>query len=155
MILHVMSTIDLLGTVMPSQVAILMVGEIVIAGLFLSAVLMAALHRGWYHHYIVLSGFLLDELAMKPLMYSRLSLGVFGSFPYPGPSAIPHLVLAVITTVLGVLAIYLAFKHRSKKDHKMFLPPKGKIHKYMGTAYMLAWLATLIVGLRIFASFYL
>jgi hypothetical protein len=37
----------------------------------------------------------------------------------------------------------------------MFLPPKGKIHKYIGAAYLLAWLATLIVGLRIYASFYL
>ncbi len=150
-----MSTVDLLGTILPSQVAIVMIGEMIIAGLFVTAVLMAALHKGWYHHYLVLSGFLLDELVMKPLMYGRLSLGVFGSFPYSGTSAIPHLVLAVITTVLGVLAIYLAFKHRSKKDHKMFLPPKGKIHKYMGAAYLLAWLATLIVGLRIFASFYL
>ena len=150
-----MSTIDLLGTILPSQVAIVMIGEMIIAGLFVTAVLMAALHKGWYHHCLVLGGFLLDELVMKPLMYQRLSLGVFGSFPYSGTTAIPHLTLAVITTVLGVLAIYLAFKYRSKKDHKMFLPPKGKTHKYMGAAYLMAWLATLIVGLRIFTSFYL
>jgi hypothetical protein len=150
-----MGTVDLFGVSVPSQVAIVMIGEIVIAALFVTAVLMAAFHKGWYHHYLVLSGFLLDELVMKPLMYSRLSLGVFGSFPYKGTSAMPHLVLAAAATVLGIAAIYLGFRYRTKKDHKMFMPPKGKIHRYIGALYLLAWLATLIGGLRIFGTFYL
>jgi hypothetical protein len=110
------------------------------AGLFVTAVLMAALHKGRCHHYLVLSGFLLDELVMKPLMYQRLSLGVFGSFPYSGTSAIPHLALAVITTVLGVLAIYLLSSVGAKRTTRCSFRPKGR---YTSTlALHICWLGS-------------
>lgn len=150
-----MAFVSLFGVQMPFQSAVLLVGESVVAALFVAAVLFAARHKGTYHHYLILSGFLVDELVMKPLMYQRLALGVLGSFPYTGTVGLWHVSLSVAATVLGIATIYLGFRNRVKKGGKMFLPPKGRVHRYVGALYLASWAATLLLGLRIFATFYL
>jgi hypothetical protein len=150
-----MAFVELFGVLMPFESAVLLVGESIIAVLFIVAVVLAALHKGTYHHYLVLSGFLLDELVFKPLMYQRLSLGVLGSFPYEATAGLPHIALSSVATVLGIVTIYLGFRYRTKKGWRMFMPPKGRIHRYIGASYLIAWAVTMVIGLRIFATFYL
>ena len=147
--------VDLLGVQMPVESAVLLIGEIVVAALFIVAVLFAARHKGTHHHYLILSGFLLDELVMKPLMYQRLSSGVLGSYPYDGTAGLAHIVLSAVVTALGLVTIYLGFRHRVEKDRRMFMPPKGRIHKFAGASYLAAWAITMLLGIRIFATFYL
>jgi len=150
-----MALVDLFGVRLPEEAAVLLVGESVVASLFVAAVVLAARHRGTYHHYLILSGFLLDELVMKPLMYGRLALGVFGNYPYSGTLGLPHIAVAILATVLGIVTVCMGFRYRVKKDRRMFLRPKGRIHRIVGASYLVAWAATLLLGLRIFATFYL
>jgi hypothetical protein len=150
-----MGLVSLFGVQVESRVAFLIVGEIVVGAVLILALVMAARHKGWYHHYMILSAFLADELVMKPLMYQRLALGVFGSFPYPGTIGLPHVLLAVSATVLGAVTVILGFRFRVKKKKKMFMPPKGRVHKIFGALYLASWFATMLYGIRIFASFYL
>jgi len=150
-----MGLVNLFGAHVEPRVAFLMIGEIVVGVILVLAFVMAARHKGRYHHYMILSAFLADELVFKPLMYQRLTLGVFGSFPYPGTSGLPHILLAVSVTVLGAATVILGFKFRIKKQKKMFLPPKGRVHKIVGALYLMSWFATMLYGVRIFVLFYL
>ena len=150
-----MALVNLFGAQVESRVALLMIGEIVIGVLLVLAFLLAARHKGRYHHYMILSAFLADELLMKPLMYQRLALGVFGSFPYSGTVGLPHVLLAVSCSVLGALTVILGFWFRVKKEKQMFMPPKGRIHKVIGALYLISWFATMLYGVRIFVLFYL
>jgi hypothetical protein len=63
--------------------------------------------------------------------------------------------LAVSVTVLGAATVILGFKFRIKKQKKMFLPPKGRVHKIVGALYLVSWFATMLYGVRIFVLFYL
>jgi hypothetical protein len=150
-----MGLVNLFGAHVEPRIAFLMIGEIVVGAILVLAFVMAARHRGWYHHYMILSAFLADELVFKPLMYQRLTLGVFGSFPYPGTSGLPHISLPASATVLGAATVSLGFKFRIKKQKKMFLPPKGRVHKIVGALYLLSWFAAMLYGVRIFVLFYL
>jgi uncharacterized membrane protein YozB (DUF420 family) len=150
-----MGLVNLFGAHVEPRIAFLMMGEIVVGVLLALAFIMAARHKGRYHHYMILPAFLADELVIKPLMYQRLTLGVFGAFPYPGTSGLPHILLAASATVLGTATMILGFKFRIKKEKKMFLPPKGKIHKIVGALYLVSWFATMLYGVRIFVLFYL
>ena len=121
----------------------------------MQAFVMPARHKGWYHHYMILSAFLADELVFKPLMYQRLTLGVFGSFPYSGTIGLPHVLLAISATLLGAATVVLGFRFRIKKEKKMFMPPKGRVHRIFGALYLVSWFATMLYGVRIFVLFYL
>ena len=149
-----MATVDLFGAQVEPRIAFLMIGEIAVGVLLVLAFVMAFRHIGRYHHYMMLSAFLTDELIFKPLMYQRLALGVFGSFPYPGTIGLPHVLLAVSATVLGAATVILGFRFMIKKEKKMFMPPKGMIHKVFGALYLVSWFATMLYGIRIFMQFY-
>jgi len=150
------SAVDLFGVVMSTEAFVSMVGEIVVAGLLILAVVIGLKHKGIYHHYILLIAYLSDELVFKVIMYSRLRLGVFGDFPYAGTMAPLHISLAVLVTVLGLAAVVLGFKYRIKKDRKMFMPPRGmKWHKPIGILYVVFWFVSFLDGIYIFRSFYL
>lgn len=150
-----MGLVNLFGAHVESRVAFLIIGEIVVGILLVLAFVMAARHKGRYHHYMILSAFLADELVFKPLMYQRLTLGVFGSFPYSGTVGLPHIMLAISATVLGAATVVLGFRFRIKKGKKMFMPPKGRIHKIVGALYLVSWFATLLFGVLIFVHFYM
>lgn len=150
-----MGLVSLFGAHVEPRIALLILGEITVGILLVASFIMAARHKGRYHHYMMLSAFLTDELVLKPLMYQRLTLGVFGSFPYSGTLGLPHVLLAISATILGATTIFLGFKFRLKKGKKMFMPIKGRIHKIIGAVYLASWTATLLLGVRIFATFYL
>ncbi len=150
-----MGLVNLFGALVEPRIAFLMIGEIVVGAVLVLAFVMAARHKGLYHHYMILSAFLTDELIFKSLMYQRLTLGVFGSFPYPGTIGLPHVLLAVIATALGAATVVLGFRYRIKKGKKMFMPPKGRMHKIVGALYLLSWFAAMLYGVRVFVLFYL
>lgn len=149
-----MDFVELFGVLMPGEVGISLVLEIAVAVLLALALFMAATHRGAYHHWIMLSAFLLDELIAKPIMVQRFTLGVFGDFPYSYTSGFAHILLSVVCTVSGIVAIYLGFRYRVKKDRKMFMPPKGQVHKIAGAVFYASWYLAFLLGLRVFLLFY-
>ncbi len=140
---------------MPTEIAVSVLLEVVLAGVFAQALFLAATHRGFYHHWIMLSGFLLDELVAKPIMVQRFMDGVLGDYPYSATSGLPHIVLSVVATVAGVATIALGFKFRTRKERKMFLPSKGKrIHMLIGAVFFASWYLAFFLGMRIFSMFY-
>jgi uncharacterized membrane protein YozB (DUF420 family) len=148
--------VELFGVILPVEVAVVLIGEIVVGIVLAVAFFLAATHRGTYHHWMVLSAFLFDELLLKGLMVQRLTIGALGEFPYEGTPGVPHIALSAIGTIAGICVIYLGFKNRVKRDGRMFLPPKGrKPHRIAGLVYLTAWTATFLLGLRMFSSFYL
>lgn len=150
-----MSTIDLLGMSVPSRAALMLFLELALGLLFLAAFVLAARHRGLYHHWLMLGAFLGDELIAKPLMLQRLNLGVLGHFPYDGTFGLPHLALSIAGTVLGVVTIVWGFKFKVRKEEKMFMPPARKrVHMFVGLSYLGAWALSLLFGLMIFLRFY-
>jgi len=136
----------------PLAVDAVLIGETVLAALFVVALLMARKHRGREHHLILLGVFLVDELLLKPIMISRALDGTNGSFPWNGTAVLPHLALAIAMTLLGIVTIFIGFKRSVRKGKKMFLPPKGKMHKLIGYAFVASWFASYVVGLWIFSS---
>jgi hypothetical protein len=60
----------------------------------------------------------------------------------------------MVTTVSGIIAIYLGFRYRVKKDRKMFMPPKGRVHKIAGAVFYASWYLAFLLGLRVFLLFY-
>jgi uncharacterized membrane protein YozB (DUF420 family) len=143
-------TVGLLGAQVPSVVALMFIGEAAMLAVFIVAWLLGRLHKGKYHHYVMLAAFATDMLVFKPLMTTR-ALEVFGPFPWPGTSISLHLYLDLAVTVLGFVSIYYGFKFRIKKGGKMFLPPKGRMHKWAGYLFIAFWIATFVLGIRIFA----
>lgn len=144
---------ELFGTDIAPAVAFMLIGEMAVFAVFVCAWALARLRKGRYHHYLMLTAFLTDELVFKPLMTLR-ALDVYGPYPWPGTSIAPHLWLDIGVTALGVASIVAAFKFRVKKEKKMFMPPKGRIHRLLGYLFILLWAATLVSGVRIFAGFY-
>ena len=142
-----------MGLFAPSEPAIvdaIMIGEMIIAILLIVAFAFARKHKGVHHHYIMLSAFLLDELIFKPLMTMRAIDGSNGNFPWEGTAILPHLILSIAMTILGIVTIFLGFKRVVKKDRKMFMPPKGKIHRIVGRTFILTWIASYMIGLWVF-----
>lgn len=149
-----MDFIELFGVLMPGEVGISLVLEFAVAVLLALALFMAATHKGTYHHWIMLSAFLVDELIAKPIMVQRFTLGVFGDFPYSGTTGLAHISLSIITTVSGIMTIYLGFRYRIKKDGRMFMPPKGRVHKIVGAVFFASWYLAFLLGVGIFLMFY-
>jgi uncharacterized membrane protein YozB (DUF420 family) len=139
----------------PLAVDTVLIGEAIVVALLIIAFLMARKHRGRDHHLIMLGAFLLDELLLKPIMIARAFDGTNGTFPWSGTAILPHLALSVVMTVLGMIVILFGFKYSVRKGKNMFLPPKGKLHKIIGYAFIASWLASYLVGLWIFGSIWL
>ena len=146
--------LELLGAELAPVVAFMLIGEIAVFAVFVCAWVLARLHKGRYHHYVMLAAFLTDELVFKPLMTLR-ALEVYGPYPWPGTNIAPHLWLDIGVTALGVATVVAAFRFRVKKKGNMFMPPKGRIHRLLGYLFISLWAATLVLGIRIFAGFYL
>lgn len=144
---------NLFGATVAPIVGFLLFGEIVILAALVIAFLMARIHRGREHHYIMLAAFLADLLVFKPLMLSRAS-SAWGSYPWEGTRIAPHLLISILTATLGAAAVYMGFRYRVKKERKMFLPPKGKLHRMVGVLFLVLWSATFAVGLVIFLETY-
>jgi hypothetical protein len=98
--------------------------------------------------------FLTDMLVFKPLMTVR-ALDVYGPYPWPGTGILFHFLLDAGVVVVGISSILTAHKFRVKKNGKMFLPRKGRVHRYLGYLFIVLWAATFIGGVRIFAWAYL
>ncbi|OGS55353.1 MAG: hypothetical protein A3K60_07210 [Euryarchaeota archaeon RBG_19FT_COMBO_56_21] len=147
--------IDFFGLSVPEEAARLLIMELALGAILAASFLMAALRKGAWHHWMMLSAYALDELVAKPLMAQRLMLGVVGDFPYEGTVALPHLALSVTATAFGLITIILGFRFRVKKGWKMFMPAKGKkIHRLTGVIFLVAWFASLALGMRMFFLFY-
>ena len=147
--------IDFFGASVPEEAALLLVLELALGAVLVASFLMAVLHKGAWHHWMMLSAYVLDELVAKPLMVQRLMLGVVGDFPYEGTVALPHVALSVIASVFGLVTIVLGFRYRVKKERKMFMPAKGKkVHRLVGAVFLISWFASLVLGLRMFFIFY-
>ena len=105
---------------------------------------------------MMLAAFLMDVLVFKSLMSMRAFGDVWGGYPWSGTSILRHMVLDTITLVVGIATIYLGFKYRVKRENKMFMPPaRKKIHRVVGTSFIILWLVTLVVGISIFVESYL
>lgn len=151
-----MAFVTLFGIKIPYLALEVLIGEALVGIAILTALIMAHTHRGRYHHWIILAAFLGDLLVVKPIMINRISQGVFGSFPYGHTLGLPHMVLAIGTAALGIGAIVLGFHYRVKsvKSKKMYMTARGRIHRFVGAAFVAVWVITLIYGLRIFFLFY-
>lgn len=146
--------VELLGVVMPDIVAFFLIGELAVFAVIVAAFVLARLHRGRHHHYVMLAAFLVDMVVFKPLMTARAFSGVWGEYPWSGTSILPHMVLDSLALVAGLGAIFLGFRYRVKKDANMFMPPEGKMHRWLGRAFIVLWTITLLGGLRIFMDAY-
>jgi uncharacterized membrane protein YozB (DUF420 family) len=74
--------------------------------------------------------------------------------PWEGTKIVPHLLISLLAAVLGVATVYLGFRYRVKKERKMFLPPKGKLHRIVGALFLVLWSATFAIGLVMFLETY-
>ena len=148
------ASVDLFGVQMPLEAAVALVGEVVVGIVLLASVYMAAKHQGRVHHWMMLSAYLGDELVLKPIMYYRASLGVFGPFPFYHTSGFTHLIIGIVAAALGLAAILLAFKFRARSGKKMYLKVKGRPHRWFGAAYVVAWYVSLFYGLLIVHQVY-
>jgi uncharacterized membrane protein YozB (DUF420 family) len=145
--------LDLFGATVAPIVAFFLFGELAVLAALAAAFVLARMHRGSTHHYLMLTAFLVDLLVFKPLMFSRAS-SVWGSYPWDGTRIAPHLLISVCAAILGGSAVVLGFKYRIKKGSKMFMPPKGRRHKIIGYIFLAVWSATFAVGLVIFLETY-
>ena len=144
---------DLFGATVAPIVAFFLFGELAILAALLLAFVLARRHRGSTHHYLTLAAFAADVFVFKPLMLSRAS-SAWGNFPWEGTRILPHLAISVSAALLGAFAILLGFKHRVKKGPRMFLPPKGRLHKRVGLLFIVVYAIALAVGLVIFFETY-
>ena len=144
---------DLFGATVAPVVAFFLFGELAILVALVVAFFLARRHKGTAHHYLMLVAFLTDVVVFKPLMLQRAS-EAWGSFPWEGTRIAPHLIVSLVAGVVGASAIFLGFKHRLKKGAKMFLPPKGRLHKRIGLLFIVVWAIALVVGLLIFVDTY-
>lgn len=146
---------ELFGVNTTTTAAVVLIGETVLAAFLIIGIFLAAKHKGTHHHWILLTVYLSDFLVLKPLMILKIYDGTYGSYPWPFPAGLlPHIVMAVISAASGAAAIALAFKYRVKKGNKMFMPPKGKVHKLVGAIFVASWFVVYFVGLSIFYRLY-
>jgi len=144
-----LNTVNLFGAEVAPIIVFMFLGEMALIAAFATAWVLARRHKGKYHHFVMLSSFAIDLLVFKPLMITR-ALNVYGHYPWHGTNIAVHFWLDVVVAVLGVSTIIMAFRHRIKKNGKMFMPPKGKIHRLLGYAFLAFWAITFIVGVRLF-----
>jgi len=147
--------IEFFGAIMSEGTAVVLIGEAAVAAVIVVAFVLARLHKGKYHHWLMLTAFASDFLVFKMIMAVKLVDGNYGTFPWDIHWAIlPHVLAAVATTVFAIGAILLAFKHYTKKDGKMLLPPKGRKHRWLGRLFIISWWASTVLGYVIFFKFY-
>jgi uncharacterized membrane protein YozB (DUF420 family) len=140
------------GANVPLLVDVNLLGESILAILLVVALLLAALHKGHIHHYLMLAAFALDLVVFKPIMFSLALNGSNGLFPWEGSQILLHLIVSTIVAVLGLVAIYLGFRKVVRKDGKMLMPRTGRVHRIAGAAFIGLWLATYFIGLYIFVN---
>lgn len=148
-----MSFSELFGSSMPTEVAISVTVEVVLAALFALALLLVASHEEFYHHCIMLPAFLSDELVAKTTMVSRFTDGVLGDpFLSPTNRAFWKIALSVVATVSDVLTIALGFKFRTRKPRQMFLPVRAKrLHLVSGVIVYASCCSAFSIGMRVFS----
>jgi len=145
----------LLGAELEPIVAMVIVGETLLAVLFPVAIVFAARHKGLMHHYVMLTAFLVDALLLKMIMVARLMDGAWGEFPWTYfDTMLPHVLAATASDVLGVLTIYLGFRHRVRNAKGMFLPARGMMHRVSGAMFIISWYTSLILGMSVFSLTY-
>ena len=96
----------------------------------------------------MISVFVVDQLVFKPFMISR-ALSIWGPYPWSGTQIVYHMYLDVAVAILGVANIYLGFRYRIKRDRRMYMPAKGKIHRYIGALFIIAWILTYALGVLV------
>jgi len=146
--------VNLFGATVEPIVAFFLLGELGVLVALVAAYLLGRFHKGRAHHYLMLVAFLADLLVFKPLMYSRAS-SAWGSFPWDGTRIAPHLILSASAGAIGAIDVLLGFKYRIKKGPKMFMPPKGKLHRTLGLLFLAVWSVAFVIGLVIFLETYL
>ena len=151
-----MALITLFGVHMTYLALSVLIGEALVGGMIAAAVVMAHIHKGRNHHWMMLAAFLGDVLVVKPIMIYRISQGVFGPFPYTHTPALPHMVLAILAAGLGIVNIWLGYRYmvRGGKSKNMYLNAKGARHRIVGAVFVAIWAATLIYGIWIFYTTY-
>lgn len=142
----------MLGPNIPAVVDFLMIGETALAVVFAASFVLSRRHLGRYHHFATIGAFLADMVLFKPLMLLRAADGSNGFLPWGGTNVMPHLIAAVIVAALGVVAIYIGLRKVIRKEKKMFMPPKGKRHRLIGYAFLVAWYATYAIGIIIYLA---
>ena len=141
--------VDIFGMTLEPIVVFFLLGELGVLVALAIAYSLARYHKGTAHHYLMLAAFLADLLVFKPLMYSRAGTA-WGAFPWDGTRIAPHLFVAALAGAIGVIDILLGFKYRVKKGPKMFMPPKGRLHRTLGLLFLAAWSVAFVIGLVIF-----
>lgn len=140
----------LFGPSIPAISEIMLIGETAVAAVLIISWVLARKHKGSLHHCLMLGAFLADLLIFKPLMIVRAADGSVGYFPWDGSSILIHLAISALVAVIGIYAIIIGLKNVVRKEKKMFLPPKGKMHRVVGGIFMVAWFATYAIGLWLF-----
>lgn len=134
-----------------------LVGEAMVGITIVAAVVMAHMHRGRNHHWMILAAFLGDFLVVKPIMIYRVSQGQFGPFPYSHTTVLPHMALAILTAALGATNIWFGFRYRTRSGNSrnFYLSSKGARHRIVGSMFVALWAATMIYGIWIFYTTYI
>jgi uncharacterized membrane protein YozB (DUF420 family) len=149
--------ITVFGVEMTYLALSVLIGEALVGIVIAAAIVMAHMHKGRNHHWMILAAFLGDLLIVKPLMMYRVSQGFFGSFPYPHTPGLAHMSLAILTAALGIANIWLGFRYRVKggKSKNFYLNAKGARHRIVGAVFVALWAATMIYGIWIFYNTYI
>ncbi len=142
----------LLGPNIPPIVDFLAIGETALAAILVASFLLARMHKGRIHHYVMIGAFSVDLLLFKPVMFYRAMDGSNGFFPWNGTHVLIHFIAAMTVAALGLAAIYLGFRRVIRREKKMFLPPKGKKHRLVGYAFLVAWFLSYIIGILIYLN---
>lgn len=152
-----MDLITVFGVEMTYLALSVLIGEALVGIAIAAAIVMAHMHKGRNHHWMILAAFLGDLLIVKPLMMYRVSQGFFGSFPYPHTPGLAHMSLAILTAALGIANIWLGFRYRVKggKSKNFYLNAKGARHRIVGAVFVALWAATMIYGIWIFYAAYI
>ena len=138
---------------MPSLALASFSGEILLAILLPVAIVLAARHRGTNHHWLMLGIFLADVVVFKTIMYVRAFSGAFGLFPFDNLIFV-HMIVSWIWVIAGIATIYFAFKYRTVRKGRMFMLPKGQIHRLTGFIAAGSWYLAFLIGISVFIRYY-
>lgn len=142
------------GAGIPLISELTLIGETAIAALLILSFILARKHKGLFHHYLMLVAFLADVLIFKIIMITRAFNGELGSFPWGEIVILPHLIISVAVSAVGAVAIINGFKFVLRKNKKMFMPPKGKMHKLLGRIFLISWFVAYLFGIIVFGRLY-
>lgn len=106
--------VGFLGANIEALVLFLLLSEAAMLSAFLVGAGLARRRMGSRHHYIMLAAFLVDEAVFKPLMTAR-GFDIWGGFPWPGTG----------------IAVHMAAGN-------MLMLPKGRTHRWLGRAFVVA-----------------